>query len=191
MLGRCPSGEKIDLTRFWNWQDSPADTAPAIAPVTLPSSQVATLSNAQVGTQLGSLLPNLVNNNTVVPAGAAAATGANGALAQALISAMASAKGIDPSLNTADKLAALVQSTQTTADSARSDMVKANTQVTQQALSTLGSILTAPSGSSGGASKASGDKKSGSDSSGGGSGGGSVAGSIVTDLLPLIIAAFA
>ena len=33
VLGHCPSAEKIDLTRFWNWQDSPADTAPAIAPV--------------------------------------------------------------------------------------------------------------------------------------------------------------
>ncbi|HYM04347.1 MAG TPA: hypothetical protein VET85_15445, partial [Stellaceae bacterium] len=36
MLGHCSSGEKIDLTRFWNWQDSPADTAPAIAPVAVP-----------------------------------------------------------------------------------------------------------------------------------------------------------
>ena len=28
VLGHCPSAEKIDLTRFWNWQDSPGDTAP-------------------------------------------------------------------------------------------------------------------------------------------------------------------
>ena len=27
VLGACESSEKIDLTRFWNWQDSPADTA--------------------------------------------------------------------------------------------------------------------------------------------------------------------
>lgn len=27
VLGCCDSSEKIDLTRFWNWQDSPADTA--------------------------------------------------------------------------------------------------------------------------------------------------------------------
>ena len=31
VLGQCPSSEKIDLTRFWNWQDAPADTAPAAA----------------------------------------------------------------------------------------------------------------------------------------------------------------
>ncbi len=27
VLGHCESSEKIDLTRFWNWQDSPADAA--------------------------------------------------------------------------------------------------------------------------------------------------------------------
>jgi hypothetical protein len=27
VLGSCDSSEKIDLTRFWNWQDSPPDTA--------------------------------------------------------------------------------------------------------------------------------------------------------------------
>jgi hypothetical protein len=27
VLGSCDSSEKIDLTRFWNWQDSPSDTA--------------------------------------------------------------------------------------------------------------------------------------------------------------------
>jgi hypothetical protein len=27
VLGHCESSEKIDLTRFWNWQDSPPDTA--------------------------------------------------------------------------------------------------------------------------------------------------------------------
>ncbi|MGZ5021687.1 MAG: hypothetical protein ACXWFY_04100, partial [Chthoniobacterales bacterium] len=30
VLGCCDSAEKIDLTRFWNWQDSPSDQADAI-----------------------------------------------------------------------------------------------------------------------------------------------------------------
>lgn len=30
VLGSCSSAEKIDLTRFWNWQDSPSDQADAI-----------------------------------------------------------------------------------------------------------------------------------------------------------------
>jgi hypothetical protein len=194
MLGHCASGEKIDLTRFWNWQDSPTDSAPAIAPVTVPGSQVTALAGAQVGTQLGSLLPGLINNNNVAPA----AQTPNASLAQGLISALAAVKGLDPSLSGADKLAALLQNTQNTAESARSDMVKANTQITSQALSTLGTILAAPSGSGGGGSK-SGSKKTGTDSSSSGGdssggsdgGGGSNAGEIISAVLPLIIAALA
>ena len=192
MLGHCSSGEKIDLTRFWNWQDSPTESAPAIAPVTVPGSQVTALASAQVGNQLGGMLPSLINNNTVAPA----AQSPSSTLAQALISTMASIKGLDPSLSAADKLATLLQNTQNTAESARADMVKANTQITQQALSTLGQILAAPSGSgggSGGGGKGSGSK-GGSDSSGGsdsGGGGGSNAGEIISAVLPLIIAAFA
>jgi len=193
MLGHCASGEKIDLTRFWNWQDSPTDSAPAIAPVTVPASQVTALAGAQVGSQLGAMLPSLINNNNVAPA----AQTPNSSLAQALISALAAVKGLDPSLSGADKLAALLQNTQNTAESARSDMVKANTQITSQALSTLGTILAAPSGSGGSGSKG-GSKKSGTDSSSNGGdssgssdGGGSNAGEIISAVLPLIIAAFA
>jgi uncharacterized membrane protein YgcG len=105
---------------------------------------------------------------------------------------------LDPSLSGSDKLAALLQNTQTTADSARADMVKANTQITSQALTTLGTILKPPDISGGSGSKG-GSKKSGSDSSGdggdssGGSdgGGGASTGDIISAVLPLIIAAFA
>ena len=31
VLGKCPSAEKVDLTRFWNWGDSPIPQAPDIA----------------------------------------------------------------------------------------------------------------------------------------------------------------
>ena len=188
MLGHCASGEKIDLTRFWNWQDSPTESAPTIAPVAVPGSQVTALAGAQVGSQLGTMLPGLVNNNIVAPA----AQAPNAALAQALISAFAAVKGLDPSLSGSDKLAALLQNTQNTAESARADMVKANTQITTQAISTLGSILAPSSGSGGGGGKGSSDT-SGSGSSGGsgGSGGGSGGSEVLTALLPLIIAAFA
>jgi hypothetical protein len=33
VLGHCESSEKIDLTRFWNWQDSPPDTATDLSAV--------------------------------------------------------------------------------------------------------------------------------------------------------------
>jgi hypothetical protein len=132
------------------------------------------------------MLPSLINNN-VAPA---AAQSPNATLAQALISAMAAVKGLDPSLSGSDKLAALLQNTQNTAESARSDMVKSNTQITQQALSTLGQILAAPSGSGGGGSGKSGSKD-GSSGDGGNNSGGSNAGQIISAVLPLIIAALA
>lgn len=51
VLGHCESSEKIDLTRFWNWQDSPPDEA----------------------TDLASLAPLLGGGNQLVgPAGATA-----------------------------------------------------------------------------------------------------------------------
>jgi len=51
VLGSCNSSEKIDLTRFWNWQDSPADEA---------------TDPAQLGALLGG------GNQLVGPAGATA-----------------------------------------------------------------------------------------------------------------------
>jgi len=92
MLGHCASGEKIDLTRFWNWQDSPADSAPAIAPVTVPSSQVSTLASAQAPNQLSGMLPNLINNTLQT-----APQQPNTSLLQSLIAAALAQKGIDPS----------------------------------------------------------------------------------------------
>ena len=177
MLGHCASGEKIDLTRFWNWQDSPADAAPAIAPVAVPGSQVSTLTTAQAPNQLASMLPNLVNNVQAAPATA------NTSLIQALVAAALAQKGIDPStLTGASQLATLLQNAQTTGNAARADALKANTDLTSQAIGTLGKIVTgAGSGSSSGSS--------GSGTSG--SSGGSSAGSLLSAALPLILAALA
>jgi hypothetical protein len=41
VLGDCDSCEKIDLTRFWNWQDSPADTAAEPSPAGFGTSSLA------------------------------------------------------------------------------------------------------------------------------------------------------
>jgi hypothetical protein len=133
MLGHCASGEKIDLTRFWNWQDSPADTAPAIAPVTVPQSQVPTLAAAQAPDQLGGMLGRLVNNvnaPTVIPSDAlAAALAARGPNAQF------------QNMTSSSQLANLVQSTQTTASQARANQLAAQTSLTQDAVDQASSVL--------------------------------------------------
>lgn len=51
VLGRSNSAEKLDITRFWNWQDSPIPLAPTeIAPITAGSrGQQETLTPGQLG----------------------------------------------------------------------------------------------------------------------------------------------
>ena len=59
VLGRFNSAEKLDITRFWNWQDSPIPiTAPEIAPLTAASRAQA--ANLEAG-QLAQPVINLVN----------------------------------------------------------------------------------------------------------------------------------
>jgi hypothetical protein len=58
VLGHCPAAEKIDLTRFWNWQDSPGDEATAIQNVGLRANTLAQLSAPS--TLAG--LPTIINN---------------------------------------------------------------------------------------------------------------------------------
>ena len=188
MLGHCASGEKIDLTRFWNWQDSPADSAPAISPVAVPTSQVSTLATAQAPNQLSGMLPNLINNNLQ-----AAPQQPNTGLLQSLIAAALAQKGIDPSTITgASQLATLLQSTQSAASSARADQVKATTDLTSLAITTLGKILTPPSTGGSSGDKTSKDKSDSSDSGSSdssGSSGGSSTGDLLAAVLPVVIAA--
>jgi Uncharacterized conserved protein len=59
VLGRFNSAEKLDITRFWNWQDSPIPIqAPDIAPIQAGSHQ--TTENLTPGT-LGAPVLNIVN----------------------------------------------------------------------------------------------------------------------------------
>jgi hypothetical protein len=135
MLGHCASGEKIDLTRFWNWQDSPADTAPAIAPVTVPGSQVPVVATAQAPNQLAGMLPTLVNNvnaPTVTPSDALAA-----ALAQKAPTAQF------PDMTGSAQLAQLLQSTQSTANQARADQLAQQTTLTKDAIDQASAVLQA------------------------------------------------
>ncbi|WP_421070439.1 OmpA family protein [Pelotomaculum propionicicum] len=81
VLGRFNSAEKLDITRFWNWQDSPIPiTAPEIAPIQAGSR--AQQDNTQTG-QLGQPIINLMNAPALPdPTGLTAALNAvsNGAM---------------------------------------------------------------------------------------------------------------
>lgn len=75
VLGRSNSAEKLDITRFWNWQDSPAPlTPPELAPV---STESRALPENLMPGQLGPSTLNIVNpTNLPDPAGIGAALSA-------------------------------------------------------------------------------------------------------------------
>ena len=136
VLGSCPSAEKIDLTRFWNWQDSPSDTAPTIADVTLPTEKHVT-GALRAPSELTGIAPliNNINANPVAP-------GAEGALAQALGAAVLAQKGFDiGALTNASTLGQLIQGDQKVADQARTGALETTKQLTAEALAIVGNIV--------------------------------------------------
>jgi hypothetical protein len=131
VLGSCPSAEKIDLTRFWNWQDSPLPQAADIAGTTL--NKGSTLVGATAPSTLTGL-PSIVQNVN------APAADANTAL-QALIAAQ-NTKDI-PNITGMDQLAALQGKTIDTAEKARADALARAQTLASQGLTSAGEIMKA------------------------------------------------
>jgi hypothetical protein len=131
VLGHCPSAEKLDLTRFWNWADSPADSAPAIASPTLPTTTPSIAGGLTAPNSLTNL-PPLINNIVSAPV-------PNTALAQAL--AATPLPTLNPALTGSAGLATQIAGDQTAASSARSDAVKQAGALSQQTLATVGNIV--------------------------------------------------
>jgi hypothetical protein len=167
VLGCCPSAEKIDLTRFWNWADSPADTATTIADVAVPTTQPSLTAGMQAPSTLGSLAPLITNfnNSPAVPV--------DTSLMQSLIAAGAGQKDFTGLTNAAE-LAGLIKTSQTTAEAARADALKRATELQSQAMTEIGNYFGAKGGEAYAANYGSGgSSKSGSDAGGGDSGNGS------------------
>jgi len=133
VLGHCPSGEKLDLTRFWNWQDSPSDTAPTISPVTLPTTTPSIADTLTAPNSLGQL-PSLINNVLTAP-------NPDTSLLKALGQAAASQKDFDTALTGQTQLAGLLTNAQNVSNSARADALKAATDLQSQAMATVGNIV--------------------------------------------------
>jgi hypothetical protein len=133
VLGHCPSAEKIDITRFWNWQDSPADTAPAISPVSLPTAGQSIATGLTAPNSLGSL-PSLINNVLQAPT-------PNTSLLQSLGADAAAQKDFSTSLTGATQLAPLVTNAQNQANSARAQALQVTQALNSQAMATVGDIV--------------------------------------------------
>lgn len=133
VLGHCASAEKIDLTRFWNWQDSPSDSAPMIAPVTLPTSAPSLVAGASAPNSLTNL-PPLINNVLSAPA-------PDTALLQALSKNAASQQDFNAALTGAQQLEPLMANAQNQANAARQDALKSATDTQMMAMAIAGNIV--------------------------------------------------
>jgi hypothetical protein len=131
VLGSCPSAEKIDLTRFWNWQDSPIPQAADIAGSTL--NKGSTLVGATAPSTLAGM-PSLVNNINAPPADATAAL-------QALINAQ-NTKDL-PNITGMDQLATLQGKTLDTAEKARADALARAQTLASEGLNKAGEMMKA------------------------------------------------
>lgn len=168
VLGSSPSAEKIDLTRFWNWADSPADTAPEISAVQVPTASTPLTSGLQPSSALTTLQP-LINNINATPT----IPGSDGALLQALAKEASAQKGFDASLTGAEQLAKLILGDQGNAEKARADALKTTRDLSAQAIATAGNLYGGTMGNpTAGSSAASSVYGTGGGSSGGGSSGG-------------------
>lgn len=124
VLGHCPSAEKIDLTRFWNWQDSPGDEATAIEGVKLRDSTIAQLTAPSTISNV----PAIVNN--VADGGGATL----GTLAQALAGKAPAATDFSTEFLGQNLLTTLGGKTIDSAEQARKDALSSATQLAGKAL---------------------------------------------------------
>ncbi len=132
VLGHCPSAEKIDLTRFWNWQDAPSDTAPGIGMVQLPTT-TPPLTTGVTGPNSLTNLPPLINNLITAPQ-------PNTSLLQAMGQQAAGQQDFNPSLTGQQQLASIMQNGQTLANQARSDALKTSQTLAAQAMTTMAAL---------------------------------------------------
>ncbi len=125
VLGHCSAAEKIDLTRFWNWQDSPAPEATAIDNVGLRSNN---LSHLQAPATLAAT-PNIVNH-----VGSDGGGQQLGALAQALANVAGSTQSFSTDYLGHNVLTTLGGKTIESAEAARKDALAAATSMAEKAL---------------------------------------------------------
>ncbi len=132
VLGSCPSAEKIDLTRFWNWQDSPLDEALQIEGVTF---QGVTGSGTLSGPNTLAALPSIINN---VGAGDGQQLGA---LARSLAEAGGKQTPFDTAFLGQKALEALGATSIQTAEAARKDALASATGLAAKALETAPKVF--------------------------------------------------
>lgn len=163
VLGCCASAEKIDLTRFWNWQDSPSDQADAIPTNVFAPPQPIPAASAATGTGASSVGAGSGSSGSIISINSPPAATPSTALLDALIK---QSPNIASELNLTglDTLQKQIAADTTSASTGRDKAIDANTQIQVQAMKSAESIVKSV------ASAATGVPATGGDNSGDGSG---------------------
>ncbi len=174
ILGSCNSSEKIDLTRFWNWQDSPSDQADSIPQSVFQPAQALQFSAGSGGASVGAATPGSSGSIISINSGAPALS--NPDIIGKLID---KAPNLQEALNLTglDTLQKQISADTTSASAGRKEAVDSVTSIQTQAMKSAESIVksvadAAATVMTGGASSAAGAAKGGKDGGGGGAAGG-------------------
>jgi hypothetical protein len=136
ILGSCNACEKIDLTRFWNWKDSPAETVEAIRASEISGQSLIGASGATAPSQLTTGQPaNLINIATGQAAPAASAD-----LLTAMMKQLPTPAAI-PDITGLQALKDQIEKTRTSADEARKEAATTAKDMANKAMDTLSNIL--------------------------------------------------
>jgi uncharacterized membrane protein YgcG len=171
VLGSCNSSEKIDLTRFWNWKDSPADTATDPAEL----AQLFAGQNALIGAG-GATAPSELSTGPMVTINQGPAAFTPSELASALIAKLPESN-LPQDLTGLKELAGQMKvQTETTSESLNKTIAEAS-GLAKAAMEALPGAMQAKKGGTG----TPGAGGTGSGGGGGGSGGGGGGGTGGTD----------
>ncbi len=138
VLGACNACEKIDLTRFWNWQDSPAEEAAELKPSDIEGQS---LIGPQGVEAPGKLVPTSPINLLNISTGEKAPAPSSDLLAE-LIKKMPQPTKFEDITGLA-KLQAQLQETLKSASEARKESVTAAKDLAQKAMTELPNVMRA------------------------------------------------
>lgn len=139
VLGCCNSAEKIDLTRFWNWQDSPTEQADAIPTSVFQPPQPLNTSAPAAGAG-SSGVGSGSGSGSIISINSPPATSPSTALLESLIKQSPDlAKELN--LTGLDALQKQIAADTTSASTGRDKAIDANTQIQLQAMKSAESVV--------------------------------------------------
>lgn len=152
VLGCCNSAEKIDLTRFWNWQDSPSDQADAIPTSVFQPPQPLNTSAPAAGAG-SSGVGSGSGSGSIISINSPAATSPSTALLESLIK---QSPDLAKELNLAglEALQKQIAADTQSAGTGRDKAIDANTQIQLQAMKSAESVVKSVSDAAGKAAEA-------------------------------------